>query len=558
MKKLLILGMLLFLTACDTPLDNDNDGVDCEIYPTHKDCNFEPDPDPITGPTDIDGVVIGTYTNQGATSSTVYDGRDITAEECDHLDNIGEWQPVWCDEFEYNGLPDDDLWRYDVGGAGWGNNELQYYTSKDIDNAFVSNGVLTIRAIQEYFQGNDYTSARLITKNTGDWLYGKVQVRAKVPAGRGTWPAIWMLPTNWEYGGWPTSGEIDIMEYVGYEANTIHGTIHTGKYNHSLNTQVGRTRTVTTAEEEFHVYEMDWEPGSIILYIDGVEYVRFGYDPSENTEVDSFEAWPFDKQFHLLLNFAIGGNWGGLRGVDENIWPNDFYIDYVRVYQKDYAGMDDENPEAVTNLAPLKTSSNSIFLAWNHAIDDVLVKEYEIYVNDVLEATTSVNGHLFEDLTPETTYNYTVVSVDFAGNKSVDADLSVTTNAPESVNGRVEAEDYTGMFGIQTENTYDTGGGLNVGWIDSGDYLEYILNVTDAGNYQIDFRNASQTNGLHFEIYQDDVLIATADGSATGGWQTWDNTFSSVFTLQPGTYTFKFVATQDGFNINYFEFKKVD
>jgi beta-glucanase (GH16 family) len=124
---------------------------------------------------------------------------------------------VWSDEFDYTGLPDTTKWSYDVGGSGWGNQELQYYTYRRTDNARVEEGKLIIEAIKESYSGMNYTSARLVTKNQGDWLYGKIEVSAMLPKGRGTWPAIWMLPTDWEYGGWPSSGEIDIMEHVGYD-----------------------------------------------------------------------------------------------------------------------------------------------------------------------------------------------------------------------------------------------------------------------------------------------------------------------------------------------------
>ena len=145
-----------------------------------------------------------------------------------------EYELVWSDEFDYTGLPNSEKWSYDVGGSGWGNNELQYYTENRTENARVENGNLIIEARKESYGGNNYTSARLITKSQGDWLYGKIEVRAKLPGGRGAWPAIWMLPTDWAYGGWPSSGEIDIMEYVGYDPGVVHGTVHTESYNHTL------------------------------------------------------------------------------------------------------------------------------------------------------------------------------------------------------------------------------------------------------------------------------------------------------------------------------------
>jgi len=233
---------------------------------------------------------------------------------------------VWSDEFDYTGLPNTQKWSYDVGGSGWGNNELQYYTENRTENARVENGTLIIEARKESFGGMNYTSARLVTRNKGDWKYARIEVRAKVAGGRGTWPAIWMLPTYWEYGSWPASGEIDIMEYVGYDPTKIHGTVHTQAFNHSIGTQVGTSYPLSDAETNFHVYTLDWSETKIDLYVDENKYFTFNSS-------SEWEKWPFNKTFHLLLNVAIGGNWGGAQGVDDNIFPTRMVVDYVRVYQ---------------------------------------------------------------------------------------------------------------------------------------------------------------------------------------------------------------------------------
>ena len=234
--------------------------------------------------------------------------------------------PVWQDEFNYTGMPDSSKWSFDTGGQGWGNNERQYYTNS-IRNARVENGVLTISALKEEKEQNQYTSARLASKNKGDFLYGRVEARAKLPAGRGTWPAIWMLPTDWSYGGWPASGEIDIMEHVGFDPGKVHITVHTQAYNHSKNTQKGKNKTVPTAMTAFHLYRVDWTPDSIQGFID--DDLVFSFQNEKNGSA----TWPFDKRFHVLLNLAIGGNWGGTQGVDDAIFPASFEVDYVRVYK---------------------------------------------------------------------------------------------------------------------------------------------------------------------------------------------------------------------------------
>ena len=237
-----------------------------------------------------------------------------------------ETTPIWADEFDYTGAPDPSKWGYDIGGNGWGNNELQYYTNST-DNAHVENGKLIITAKRENYSGKEYTSARLITKGKGDFLFGRFEIKAKLPAGKGTWPATWMLPTDWAYGGWPKSGEIDIMEHVGYDPNVVHISTHTEAYNHIKNTQKTATRTVENAMTEFHIYRVDWTPYAVRGYIDGVQIFEHA------NEGKGFTTYPFDRKFHLLLNIAVGGNWGGVQGVDTSVFPASMEVDYVRVYK---------------------------------------------------------------------------------------------------------------------------------------------------------------------------------------------------------------------------------
>jgi beta-glucanase (GH16 family) len=235
---------------------------------------------------------------------------------------------VWSDEFNYSGKPDSTKWNYDLGAnGGWGNNEMQCYTN-DSKNVRVENGKLIIELHNDSLENKPFTSSRLVSKTKGDWLYGKIEVRAKLPKGKGTWPVIWMLPTDWEYGKWPASGEIDIMEHVGYDPGVIHGTIHTEAYNHIKQTQKEGEITIPNAQDEFHVYAIDWKESEIKFLVDDKPY----HTVARNSE-DDFKGWPFDKRFHLLLNIAMGGNWGGKQGIDTNVWPQKMEIDYVRIYQ---------------------------------------------------------------------------------------------------------------------------------------------------------------------------------------------------------------------------------
>lgn len=237
-----------------------------------------------------------------------------------------EATPSWRDEFDYTGAPDPAKWGYDIGGHGWGNNELQYYTDST-DNAFVADGVLTIAARKEKKEGRDYTSARVISKGKGDFLYGRFEIRAKLPSGKGTWPALWMLPTDQAYGGWPKSGEIDIMEHVGYDPNRVHITMHTEAYYFQINTQKTATKVIDGAMSQFHLYRVDWMPDTIRGYIDDALVLEF---PNEG---NGYKVWPFDRRFHLLMNIAVGGDWGGKEGVDDTAFPASMQVDYVRVYR---------------------------------------------------------------------------------------------------------------------------------------------------------------------------------------------------------------------------------
>ncbi|MEI7813024.1 MAG: glycoside hydrolase family 16 protein [Ignavibacteria bacterium] len=248
------------------------------------------------------------------------------------------WVKVWSDEFNYNGLPDSTKWGYDVGvggydslgdPTGWGNNELEYYTFQDLDNARVKDTVLVIEARDEKYGISNYTSARLVSRKKGDWTYGRFEIRAKLPAGRGVWPAVWMLPTANTYGNgsWPDNGEIDIMEYVGYDKGKVHASTHCNLYNFDHGNQKTNIITVPDAETAFHVYALEWNKDTIRAFVDSVKYFTVVND---NT---GWQAWPFDKDFHLILNVAVGGTWGGAKGVDPYIFPQQMVIDYVRVYK---------------------------------------------------------------------------------------------------------------------------------------------------------------------------------------------------------------------------------
>lgn len=231
------------------------------------------------------------------------------------------WKLVWADEFDGAGLPDAARWDYEVGMVR--NNEAQFYTRARTENTRVEEGRLVIEARKEPFEKAQYTAGSLRTRQS--WKYGRIEVRAKIPTGRGMWPAIWMLPDGMR-GGWPACGEIDIMENVGYDPDLIHGTVHTKAYNHTQGTQKGKQVRAKAPYDDFHVYAIEWSTEKIDFYFDDQRYFTF---QNEGTGAD---AWPFDQPFHVKLNIAVGGGWGGQKGIDESIFPQQFLIDYVRVY----------------------------------------------------------------------------------------------------------------------------------------------------------------------------------------------------------------------------------
>ncbi len=237
-----------------------------------------------------------------------------------------EWQLVWSDEFDQAGLPDSNKWTYEEGYIR--NNEQQYYTANREENARVEDGVLVIETRNDNYQDHPITSASLTTKGKGEWTYGRVEVRAKLPTGLGMWPAIWMLGTNIRDVGWPECGEIDIMENVGYEPDVIHANVHTKAYNHVKGTNKGDKITVDAPYDNFNVYAIEWTPERIHFFVNDSSYFSF-----EN-EGTGEAVWPFDQPFYLILNAAFGGSWGGSQGVDEAILPQRYEIDYVRVFQK--------------------------------------------------------------------------------------------------------------------------------------------------------------------------------------------------------------------------------
>lgn len=244
---------------------------------------------------------------------------------------IRDYNLIWSDEFEYEGAPDETKWSYDVGNHRWANGELQAYTNRS-SNVYVKDGKLIIKALKEKDGEREYTSTRLITYGKQSFTYGLFEFRVKLPKGKGSWPAIWMLSDAIKEGmPWPKCGEIDIIEHIGRRRDNLFFSLHSEKHNHTRKD----TKQYTTFYDhngvcdEFHDYVMEWTPEYFEFYVDGKSVCR--YNKSDDND-DSFERWPFDQPYYLIMNVAVGGGLGG--DVYEEELPFVMEVEHVRVYQK--------------------------------------------------------------------------------------------------------------------------------------------------------------------------------------------------------------------------------
>lgn len=413
-----------------------------------------------------------------------------------------EWVEIWSDDFNGTEI-DRSLWNYDVGGNGFGNQEAQYYTDR-ADNSYIDNGNLVIEAKKESYNGNDYTSAKLISQNKGDWKYGKFEIRAKLPTGNGLWPAIWMLPTNSVYGGWPASGEIDIMENVGYDPDVIHWNIHTEAYNHTINTNKGTSATFTSPSDNFYTYGLEWFEDYMIWTVDGVEQYRFDKEPN------GYTVWPFDQEFYLILNVAVGGTWGGSQGINDNILPQKMEVDFVRVYEY----VETQSEYALNaNAAPGGTLTST-------------------EPNGDVTAGTSVTL----TATPNTDYEFASWSGTFGGNSNpvtFDMDLPVTMTAIFQrsdnliINGNfIQGLNswWAGDDGVSSATTDANGFNLQIqsvstnawdkqlvqGNINMKDGCDYSFNVLAESNVTTSFGAAVGLNETPWSVYTSQTISLTA------------------------------------------------
>lgn len=494
-----------------------------------------------------------------------------------------DWQLVWSDEFDVDGLVDETKWSYQVGGGGWGNQELQYYTEARSENVRVDGGHLVIEAIHEEFGGNDYTSGRIRTLGQGDWLYGRLEVRAQLPAGLGTWPAIWMLASDSDYGngGWPDTGEIDIMEAVGHDPGHTHSAIHTDALNHTLGTNPSATMDVPTSAIEFHVYALEWTPTRITTFVDGEQNLVF------NRNGASWERWPFDRPFHLILNLAVGGTWGGAQGVEPGDFPTQLRVDYVRVYE------DASGPPAVSFTGvdgPIQLDPGGDFTIEAVAEDPASeIASLTIFQGDAVLGFSSGSSTsiLVEDVHTGC-YAVKAVAVDAEGWTGTTDVIPVTVGeacgqAPylmraHRIPGRIEAEYYdlggagvafsdisgsnTGS-GIRLDEAVDIGPSLDVGGgyriqdVTRREWVEYTAHVDQGGLYRFAGRVASTTDGsfsvsINGEELPEKFIYASTSSESFYRRATLDGVW-----LEPGPAVIRLSFDGAGTLLNWIEFDLV-
>ncbi len=494
---------------------------------------------------------------------------------------------AWSDEFDGTSL-DTDNWTVVIGDGcpnlcGWGNNELEYYRSQ---NVVVSGGNLTLTAREEYYGGRHFTSGKVETKNKQSFLYGRIEARAKIPTGDGMWPAFWMMPQDDVYGGWAASGEIDIMESAN-STTWIGGTIHFGG-SWPNNTYSGGTYSPggINFADDFHIYAIEWEPEEIRWYVDDVHYYTRYSSQWYSDGAPGNPLAPFDQDFFIILNAAVGGNYTGCTevGCVTADLPQEFIIDYVRVYQE-------TSNEAPTVLITYPTEGD------NPPAGDVTITATASDTDGTVAAVEFYDGatYLGEDTASPFAFTWTSVAdgcysiiakaIDNEGAFGTDtADITVGSGcgqgpypgSPFALPARIEAEDFdiggegvafhdtdSGNNGnayrtsedVDIEACSDEGGGYNLGWIIEGEWTEYTVDVPVAGEYSIDVRVASQSIGGAFHLEFNgvdetgDVVVPV-----TGGWQNW-TTVSTSATLSAGTQLMRFVPTIEGFNVSYFDFQ---
>jgi beta-glucanase (GH16 family) len=495
-----------------------------------------------------------------------------------------EWELVWSDEFDADSI-DSSKWQHEVNARGGGNNELQFYTDRP-ENSFVDNGVLVIEARRETFTGDDgtgdYTSARLRTKRMGDWTYGRFEVRARMPQGRGIWPAIWLLSTDREYGTWAASGEIDLLEMDGKNPNEVFGTLHYGR-PWPQNVFTGNPFSLADGAfaDDFHTFALEWQPEVIRWFVDDSLY-------QEQTNWFSsggpYPA-PFNRRFYLIVNLAVGGNLPGPPDSSTQ-FPQRLDIDYVRVYQEKGTSPSVliQQPEAGSTFEPGATVVISAEASDpDGSVSSVVFEQGEVELARIEEppfewSIASAQPGCYELLARV---------MDDEGRVAQDGPIPITVGGDcgrspyligaHEVPGRIEAEYYDlggegiaysdtearniglemrGSEGVDIEYTADAGQGHNVGWIEADEWLGYTIDVQEAGEYEVVVRVASEQAGGRLAVEVGENRISS-QFAATGGWQNWATTTVGRINLEAGVQDLRLLFESSSFNVNWLELERV-
>lgn len=415
---------------------------------------------------------------------------------------------VWSDEFDGNAVNEGN-WSYQTGGNGWGNNELQYYRP---ENATVENGVLKITAREESYRGKSYTSTRMRTINKADFTYGRFEARIKMTIGQGIWPAFWMMPTDDVYGGWPKSGEIDIMENLGSEPSTTHGTIHFGDPSHVFTGESFRLFGGERFTDDFHTFAIEKDPNEIRWYVDGVHF--FTRTPNDILP----EFWPFEERYHFILNVAVGGNWPG--NPDETtVFPQVLEVDYVRVYDGSFPsiGGDRDVPNAAASItytvanAPAGTTYNwsvpsGASIVAGQGTDTITVDWGQSGGNVVVDINNSCGASQLAmdvNVNPPVSYDFSFENFDAPGSATLSWLTGTMTEVANPDTSGVNTSALVGEYVRNSAELYDT-----LGYVTSA--------ITDGGEY------TSGARKLYLDVYTTapvgtEILIQLEDGNTTTG-----------------------------------------
>jgi beta-glucanase (GH16 family) len=494
------------------------------------------------------------------------------------------WQLIWQDEFNGSIGPD---WVFETGNGagGWGNNELEYYRR---ENATVENGNLVITAKREDFGGFRYTSARMKTQDRKNFRYGRIEARIAMPSSLGMWPAFWMLGSNIAQVGWPASGEIDVMEHVNADAD-VYGTVHWQAADGSYASYGGHTAASVT---NYHVYAVEWDAYFIKWFVDGTQFHVIDI----TNGVGSTEE--FQKDFFLLLNLAVGGNWPGFN-IDEAALPAKMYVDYVRVYQpaastysawasyniggkfirhKNSRGRidgpvsppQDGNWKMVPGLAGAGVSFQSqnfpgSYLrhrggeVWLDANDGTQLfrEDASFYKRPGLADAAAASFEAYNYAGRYLRHRNSLLYVESVANDLGRRDATFSAAAPlQGFSAQLEAENYAVMQGMAAEACAE--GGQDLGWIDANDWAVWDVNLPSSGTYKVEYRVASLSGGgvLQLEKAGGSPVYGSLGVPGTGGWQNW-TTLSHQVTLQAGPQQIAIKALAGGWNLNWLKITKL-